>query len=245
MSTNDQPSALFGPSRALWVQGACVTAVCFGAAYVSYRHGRDFAWRFGADETSATLWPLIVDGMMTTATVELWKTHHSTHRPGSRWAAWLAFLTGVTLSLCANIAAAPEMSVFAVAVAACPPVALLLSVELLNSALKRHRAETATTSNETTETSVETREHRLVRPEQQPRPDTKPTAEQQMWTYYQWEQAKGRTPTGAELDHIAGTNNYGRRVLRKWHTTGRITLQQTRPDHTTAQLASVAGSGQP
>ncbi|OLT41640.1 hypothetical protein BJF85_04200 [Saccharomonospora sp. CUA-673] len=44
-----------------------------GAAYVSYRHGREFALRFGADETTATLWPLIVDGLLTMATIELWK----------------------------------------------------------------------------------------------------------------------------------------------------------------------------
>ncbi len=46
-----------------------------------------------------------------------------------------------------------ELSVFAVAVAACPPLALLLAVELLNRALKRHRAETASeTGTETGET---------------------------------------------------------------------------------------------
>ncbi len=33
-----------------------------------------------------------------------------------------------------------------------------------------------------------------------------------MWAYYVAERSKGRTPTGAELDRIAGTNNYGRRV---------------------------------
>jgi len=36
------------------------------------------------------------------------------------------------------------------------------------------------------------------------------TAEQRMWERYQQERATGRTPTGAELDHIAGTNIYGR-----------------------------------
>ncbi|WP_282772760.1 hypothetical protein [Saccharomonospora viridis] len=29
-------------------------------------------------------------------------------------------------------------------------------------------------------------------------------------------------PTGAELDRIAGTNNYGRRILRRWKGEGRI-----------------------
>jgi hypothetical protein len=86
----------------------------------------------------------------------------------------LAFLFGVALSLCANIASAPELTVFAVAVAACPPLALLPAVELLNRALKRHRGETAhsetgadgpETGNEsTTETAVaaETAKRRAV-----------------------------------------------------------------------------------
>jgi hypothetical protein len=84
---------------------------------------------------------LIVDGLLTMATVELWKTGHDRRYEG-RWQAWLSFVFGVVLSLCANVAAAPELTVLAIAVAACPPLALLLWVELLNRALKRHHAET-------------------------------------------------------------------------------------------------------
>jgi len=47
-------------------------------------------------------------------------------------------------SLCANIAPAPELHAFTIAVAACPLSALLLSVGLLNRALKRHRLQAAT-----------------------------------------------------------------------------------------------------
>jgi hypothetical protein len=202
--------------RALWVQCACTALVALGAAYASYRHGREFALRFGADHTTATIWPLIVDGLLTMATVELWKTSHG-HRASGRWAAWLAFALGICLSLCANIAAAPELNVFAVAVAACPPLALLLAVELLNRALKRHCAETNTETTGTGETGDETSSVvRLAMVPDQARPPAKPTAEQRMWAYYATELAKGRTPTGAELDRIAGTNNYGRKVLRRW-----------------------------
>ncbi|GAA5169245.1 MULTISPECIES: DUF2637 domain-containing protein [Pseudonocardiaceae] len=209
--------------RALWVQCACTALVALGAAYASYRHGREFALRFGADEATAAIWPLIVDGLLTTATVELWKSGQG-RRAGGRWAAWLAFVFGIVLSLCANVAAAPELSVFAVAVAACPPLALLLAVELLNRALKRHRAETTSeTSDETAETSETgdkmTSVVRLAAIPDDSRP-AEPTAEQRMWAYYVTERSKGRTPTGAELDRIAGTNNYGRRVLRRWRTVG-------------------------
>ena len=129
------------PDRSLHLQCACTLLVAVGAAYVSYRHGRDFALRFGADETTATLWPLIVDGLLTMATIELWKAGHR-HCATGRWKAWLSFALGIGLSLCANIASAPELNAFSIAVAACPPLALLLSVELLNQALKRRRAET-------------------------------------------------------------------------------------------------------
>ena len=102
-------TARAGRDRALWVQCACTALVALGAAYASYRHGRDFAVRFGADHTTAAIWPLIVDGLLTMATVELWKSGQS--RAGGRWAAWLAFVFGIVLSLCANVAAAPELSV--------------------------------------------------------------------------------------------------------------------------------------
>jgi hypothetical protein len=38
--------------------------VAVGAAYVSYRHGRDFALRFGADETTATAESIVETAML-------------------------------------------------------------------------------------------------------------------------------------------------------------------------------------
>jgi hypothetical protein len=68
---------------ALSIQCVCAGLVALGAAYASYRHGREFALHFGADELTAAIWPLIVDGLLTT--VELWKPSD-----GRRWAAWTA-----------------------------------------------------------------------------------------------------------------------------------------------------------
>ncbi|GAB3487541.1 DUF2637 domain-containing protein [Amycolatopsis cihanbeyliensis] len=219
-------SGRLNQDRTLWIQCGCTALVAIGAAYVSYRHGRDFALRFGADNTSASIWPLIVDGLLIMATVELWKTTDGQHRRG-RWAAWLAFLFGIVLSLHANIAAAPELSLPAIMVAACPPLALLLAVELLNRALKRHQAdttgETDTEPSETPEISKDANEPPptvagLTSSAEQPT-----SKEQQMWAYYLAERANGRTPTGRELDETFETNNYGRKVLRRWREQGRIT----------------------
>ncbi len=41
-----------------------------------------------------------------------------------------------------------------------------------------------------------------------------PSAQEIMWAHYVREQQRGRTPSGAELDRVAGTNNYGRTVPR-------------------------------
>lgn len=69
------------------------------------------------------------------------------------------------------------------------------------------------------ETNNET-EH-TVTPRQVSKP-AKPPAEHIRWEHFVREQARGRTPTGAELDRIAGTNNYGRTVLRQWRNQARI-----------------------
>ncbi len=135
---SDRSASRIRADVSLRLQCACTLLVAVGAAYVSYRHGHAFAQRYGADETTAALWPLVVDGLLLTSTIELWKTHD--HGAASQWKAWLSFLLGIALSMCANIASAPELNTFSLAVAACPPLALLLSVELLNQALKRHHA---------------------------------------------------------------------------------------------------------
>lgn len=43
-----------------------------------------------------------------------------------------------------------------------------------------------------------------------------------MWEHFQRQLAAGRVPSGAELDRVAGTNNYGRAVLARWRREGRI-----------------------
>ncbi|WP_020646545.1 DUF2637 domain-containing protein [Amycolatopsis balhimycina] len=60
----------FAQDLALSVQCACTGLVAFGAAYASYRVGREFALRFGADAVTASIWPLLVDGLLTIAAVE-------------------------------------------------------------------------------------------------------------------------------------------------------------------------------
>jgi Protein of unknown function (DUF2637) len=207
LSTGSGPGSI--SSLDLWARRIAAGLVAAVAAYGSYEHQRAFALQGGADTTSAGLWPFSVDGLLVLATVGLLKSSHHTDRR-IRLAAWLAFGLGIAVSLAANIASAPTLAWQPVLVAGWPPVALLLAVELL--AHRSHHREHAETERVVGLAAARGKEG----------PARRATAEDLMWDYYQSETSRGRVPTGAELDRVAGTNNFGRRVLRRWREAGRI-----------------------
>ncbi|WP_263974151.1 DUF2637 domain-containing protein [Streptomyces albicerus] len=104
-------------------------------------HQRDFARQGGADAVTSALWPLSVDGLLLLATAGLLKPAEGRGRR-ARYVVWLAFLLGIAVSLAANIAAAATLTWKPVLVAGWPPVALLLSVELLVLRPTKHGATT-------------------------------------------------------------------------------------------------------
>lgn len=119
-----------GADLEVWVRRVGALVVAGVAAYASYVHQREFALQGGADRTSATLWPLSVDGLLLLATVGVLKQPSEGDRR-TRYVVRLAFLLGIAVSLAANVAAAPALAWKPVLVAGWPPVALLLAVELL------------------------------------------------------------------------------------------------------------------
>jgi hypothetical protein len=201
------------------------------AAYASYEHQRAFALRGGTDPTGASLWPLSVDGLLVLATIGLLKPAGGSSRR-ARYTVRLAFILGIAVSLAANVAAAPRLAWQPVLVAGWPPVALLLSVELLAHGPAKRGPEVAARSRRAQPTpgppvrereepdvsETETRSRRTGNG----RSRDNPNAEQIMWAHYRHQLAAGHTPTGADLDRAAGTNNYGRAALARWRTTGRI-----------------------
>lgn len=224
--------------REMWLRRGCALIVAAVAAYGSYQHQRDFALHGGADPITASLWPLSVDGLLLLATVGLLK---SGQQPSRRvqLAVWLSFLLGIAVSLAANIAAAPTLAWQPVLVAGWPPVALLLAAELLtHQPQPQNQPETEPAVPEREPDPETGRAPGPVISRRKPDPETKhtarpnrsakPAAEQVMWEHFLHEQARGHTPTGAELDRVAGTNNYGRTVLRRWRQQGRI--PSTDPD---------------
>src|SRR5215470_19222241 len=55
----------------VWVRRGCALVVAAVAAYSSYAHQRHFALAGGADQVSAALWPLSVDGLVVLASLGL------------------------------------------------------------------------------------------------------------------------------------------------------------------------------
>jgi hypothetical protein len=244
MSANTEP--VRGRGRVdldTWLRRGCALIVAGVAAYSSFEHQREFALRGGADASSAALWPLSVDGLLLLATVGLLKpAAHQSRR--MRIAVWLAFLGCIAVSLAANVAAAPRLAWQPVLVAGWPPVALLLAVELLAHRSRAPRAETQPAAptvepaapiapSETmsaAETAPETaRVITLAEVSPNGEQQGQPTVQEIMWAHVLQEQERGRIPTGAELDRVAGTNNYGRAVLRQWRDQGRIPATNGHP----------------
>lgn len=108
--------------------GLAVVVVAAVAAAISYSHLQALALSAGEGAWQAAILPLSVDGMMLCASL----TAITRRRAGQPVGAlpWLALLLGVAASVAANIASA-EPTVEGRLIAAWPPVALLLSLELL------------------------------------------------------------------------------------------------------------------
>lgn len=205
------------PTWDLWSRRLGAFAVAVVAAYASYQHQRAFALAGGADLTTARLWPLSVDGLLVLSTAGLLRDRRQT-TVRARYALRTAFAAGIIVSLAANIATAPSMTWAPILVAGWPPAALLLAVELVGQERKRDRADQAERDGDEKKTPADEPETPTLIGAIQSRR----TAEQVMCDHYQHRVAAGLPPpTGANLDAIAQTNNYGRAVLRKWRRKGR------------------------
>jgi Protein of unknown function (DUF2637) len=119
----------------VWVRRtttAAVVSVALVAALASYEHMRALAELAGEGWRSWLL-PVSVDGLAVAASMTM-PVRRRAGRP-SGTLAWAALLLGLGASLAANVAAA-EPTVQGRLVAAWPPVALLLSYELLMQQIK-------------------------------------------------------------------------------------------------------------
>jgi hypothetical protein len=205
----------------VWVRRGCAVVVALVAAYASYEHQRVFAVRGGADLTSASLWPLSVDGLLLLASTALVRGSGRSRR--LRSVVWAAFGLAIAVSLAANIASAPVLGV------AADPGGWLAA------GLPAARGRIGESSLGVPRPRLAWRErHRDQR--EKTRAARWPGRRRDVG-HFQSERSQGRTPTGAELDRVAGTNNYGRAVVRIWHRGGRLTSVRPSGD---GQLSAAA-----
>jgi hypothetical protein len=120
------------PGWVRWTTTSAVLAVALVAAVASYEHMRALAETAG-EGWRAWLLPISVDGLAVAASMTMLVRRRAGQPSGAL--AWAALLLGLGASLAANVAAA-EPTVQGRLVAAWPPVALLLSYELLMQQIK-------------------------------------------------------------------------------------------------------------
>ncbi|WP_173141968.1 DUF2637 domain-containing protein [Kibdelosporangium persicum] len=120
---------------------AAVSVVAAVAAVVSFMHMYELAARAG-EGWRAWLVPLAIDGLVVAASMTMVVRRRAGMKAG--WLAWTSMLLGISASLAANIAAA-QPTLIGRAVAAWPPIALLLAYELLMNQF--HTTSTRTTAH--------------------------------------------------------------------------------------------------
>jgi hypothetical protein len=120
------------PGWVRWTTTGAVLAVALVAAVASYEHMRALA-ELAGEGWRAWLLPISVDGLAVAASMTMLVRRRAGQPSGAL--AWAALLLGLGASLAANVAAA-EPTVQGRLVAAWPPVALLLSYELLMQQIK-------------------------------------------------------------------------------------------------------------
>ena len=111
-----------------------VSVVALTAALVSFSHMRRLALEAGESQLAAWLLPVSIDGAIAAAVAVILADSRAGRRPAGL--TWLLLALGLGCSLAGNIASA-EPTMTARAVAAWPPVALALGIEVL-AGLARH-----------------------------------------------------------------------------------------------------------
>jgi hypothetical protein len=124
---NDTSSRDVAGDRIQTVTTAGVATLAVGAFLLSYDALHQLARTSQVPTVLAWLWPLIVDGFILVASLAVLDAIHTGQRARYPWALVLAFST---LSVTFNVLHAPHHPV-AQLVAAIPPLALVLSFELL------------------------------------------------------------------------------------------------------------------
>lgn len=123
--------------RATRIAAFGVVLVAVTAAVISFSHVRTVAIRAGETELTSWLLPISIDGAVVAAVSVLLADSRAGRRPASL--TWLLLALGLSASLAANVASA-EPTATARTVAAWPPLALALGIEVLAGLARRTEA---------------------------------------------------------------------------------------------------------
>lgn len=120
--------------KAVWTAGVGVAVVALTAAVISFSHVRQLALAAGESRLASWLLPISIDGAIAAAVAVILADSRAGRRPAAL--TWMLLALGLASSLAANIASA-EPTMVARAVAAWPPVALALGIEVLAGLARR------------------------------------------------------------------------------------------------------------
>lgn len=120
--------------KAVWSAGVGVAVVALTAAVISFSHVRQLALEAGESQLASWLLPISIDGAIAAAVAVILADSRAGRRPAGL--TWMLLALGLAGSLAANVASA-EPTMVARAVAAWPPVALALGIEVLAGLARR------------------------------------------------------------------------------------------------------------
>lgn len=118
--------------------GCGVAVVALTAAVISFEHVRALALEAGERELPSWLLPVSIDGAIAAAVAVLLADSRAGRRPAAL--TWMLLGLGLASSLAANVASA-QPTATARAVAAWPPIALALGIEVLAGLIRRSAGE--------------------------------------------------------------------------------------------------------
>ena len=148
------------------IAGFGVATVAATAAVISYGHVHHVAQTVGESRLTAWLLPLSIDGAVIAATAVILASSRT--KRSAPATAWIMLTLGLAASLTANIASA-EPTWTARAVAAWPPIALALGIEVLATMARRDT--TTAQSNETQSNETQSNQDQTNWPELAPEPE--------------------------------------------------------------------------
>lgn len=162
--------------RATRTANVGVALVAITAAVISFSHVRAVAVRSGESDLTAWLLPVSIDGAVVAAVSVLLADSRAGRRPAAL--TWLLLTLGLSASLAANVASA-EPTATARAVAAWPPIALALGIEVLAGLARRAEVDVVPLDVGLSEPGTELRGIRDEQKVDRPSPDGDPAAGRQ------------------------------------------------------------------